>query len=516
MIKMPAGSRGVGLDVCDRGLTCSIIFKNYQWICIEYKVKMTKKIIIVMFLLVFLSITFSRLPFLKFPLVGEEGAMSILMLSNDTASMHHVKKTESKCLLLAGKSDGKSVWASPERNITPYKFLCNVIGPTFSDYYFSKSNDSISNKTSLSRITFFLITSVGILSLLILGYLKSVNFSVQQRLYICLFSFYVFTTPLALGGSIQPQLDGSIGVLIFGLLSLMLYLSGSKYLNIFSKDLLLFNAGVVSALGKNEWAYAFFGAHLIIVILGMLNKMICRDQYCFINYRTLLFTCGGIFFGVLISWILSPNDYMAWFDVARRTNKSFNALDSFIANLNYIYPVVILGFLAFTVQLQSFIKKSVSQTSLVLFLAGLLIFMAYMGNGWPGDGFPRYYIPPLVLFFASLLCSDFLSALQRGVTLKQLYWVTILFTLINVTSLANSYINFTSITSSPGKPLQLHLEKIHLINSESKTSPNAVYFYDSSLAYYYPDISFMGSDLGWDSAKELTEKNYPGKVLVKK
>jgi hypothetical protein len=55
-----------------------------------------------------------------------------------------------------------------------------------------------------------------------------------------------------------------------------------------------------------------------------------------------------------------------------------------------------------------------------------------------------------------------------------------------------------------------------LIHSESKTSPNEIYFYDSSLGYYCPDISFIGGAVGWDNAKYLTEKNYPGKTLIKK
>lgn len=477
---------------------------------------MSKKVSILMFFLVFVSIALSRMPFLNFPLVDEEGMMSILMLSNHNSSENYEKKQESKCLLLAGRSDGISIWASPERNILPYKFLCNIVGPTFTNYYFSKSNNSIAKKTSLSRITFFLITSLGILSLLILGYLKSFNRSIKQQLYICLFSFFVFTTPLALGGSIQPQLDGSIGVLIFGLFSLLLYLSSSEKLDISLKYLLLIIAGCICAFGKNEWAYAVFGAYFILVILRLSTKNILRDQNFHINYQNVLLICGGVFVGSLISWLFSPSDYMAWFDVAKRTSKVSNSLHNFIVNLKFIYPVVILGFLALFVQLQSFKKKNVNQTPLVLFLAGAMIFIAYMANGWLGDRFPRYYIPPLILFFASLLTSDFLNTLPKRVNLDRLYWVTILFILINCILLSNKYINFTSITSHPRKPLQPHIEKMILIHSESKASPNEIYFYDSSLGYYYPDISFIGGSVGWDNAKYLTEKNYPSKVLIKK
>jgi hypothetical protein len=465
----------------------------------------------------FFSLIIFRLPFLSFPLVGEEGTMSLLLLDSNSPSFNTTnplinseeRSKSGKCQLLVAQSEQKYIEASPERNKIPYIFLCDIIGPTVNTIY--PHVESLSGKTILSRLTFLSISIIGFIFIYLAVIEKLDNKKILPLLALVLIAISLFNSPLFVGGSIQPQLDGSIGLAIFCILVWATINDDnlkSKYSGFFSACLF--------ALGKNEWAYALLVALILISIVRICIKKCYSKQLYRISYiDNLIYIYAGLMLAITLSFLYSQDDYLMWFGLAKRITDLSNtkALLTFTTNFLFLYPILIVGTLSVSIFFLNVSSGIYDEKSLFWILVGAIIFLAYLKSGWQGDGFPRYYIPAGVAFFGALLA----GYKQLGVKLSSLISkilapIFLLICFLNVITLFTSFTKYESITSKPGTNLYNFENNITHIRENS--SKNEIYYFDSSIGYYFPEISFISSDLGIPGAEEMLRQKFSNKKLI--
>ena len=111
--------------------------------------------------------------------------------------------------------------------------------------------------------------------------------------------FYGLTTPLAIGGSIQPHIDASVGVALVGLAAWLLTAVWGPGLQLWAA----IAAGVLIGFGKQEWSLAFAAAGGVVLLLSKLWR--CA------NASTLGGFALGLGVGTALTYGLSPTDYLA-------------------------------------------------------------------------------------------------------------------------------------------------------------------------------------------------------------
>ena len=218
----------------------------------------------------FLLMITLRAPFLQQTLIGEEGIFAILVSGYQSPAIKSTNDLPSQidqhCLIVLGHIDQTGdALARPGRNIVPYCFLGFFIKPFIAPL--NTATLDFDSKSGLIRSVFLGLSSVGFLSLCFLSYLVSLRLSGYKALLPFLVLFYFTTTHLAIGSSIQPQLDGAFGFLLLSNAALLIYLGSRASSPHWSKLSLNFLAGFLVALCKNEWPLTLLVSVVLVYCL---------------------------------------------------------------------------------------------------------------------------------------------------------------------------------------------------------------------------------------------------------
>lgn len=191
----------------------------------------------------------SRLPFMENVLIGEEGSHAHFVLLPPSAN----SATDGLPKLLVGEIAGKPIHDIIERTIVPHWILENVAVHFAPKVDIHAATDE--TKSAAARTPFLVLFVIGTAGLVVLASLAGFAAST-----IVLFTLL---TPLAVGGSIQPQVDGSLGVALLGLAATLTIAGDRRRVPAFHAV-----AGFLCGLGKHEWAAAFAIAALIAMVIG--------------------------------------------------------------------------------------------------------------------------------------------------------------------------------------------------------------------------------------------------------
>lgn len=421
-------------------------------------------------------------------------------------------RIDQNCLLVFGHIDETGdTLGRPGRNIVPYCFLGLVVKPFITP--FNVASLDFDAKSGLIRSVFLALSSVGFLALCFLSYLVSLRLSGYKALLPFLVLLYFTTTHLAIGSSIQPQLDGAFGFLLLSNAALLIYLGSRPSSPYWSKLLLNFLAGFLVALCKNEWPLTL----LVSVVL----------VYCMMfAYRTFLFYRGisadanqsslnllvgiGLILGCLsgmgFCYLFSPNDYLAGFGLMKNIHGSRGShLKIFFQTLRFNHQILtpnivmlILGLWCIGKNWKSLLNQEIGL--LILYILSFGILAGFMQSGWGGDGFPRYYSPPLLLggvFLITQIPSVFPQS-TKPILLKSVAGIFGLAIAFNYGSLFTKFERGESLTV-PSNYVDV---KNALIGAAAinKNDPYGVMVHQVGLGFYFPGTNFIAIDLGREGA----------------
>lgn len=434
----------------------------------------------------------SRLPFLSNTLVGEEGSIAAYVLSPEPLSQ---KSRNGLPYALIGQIDGAPILAPPERTIIPY-IIIEKIGRILTSQQPQPTDGARSRAARLPFLLMFMMGVAGLLAMLA----NAIGAAEHRRVVVAgLTVLYGLTTPLAMGASIQPQLDGSIGVLLLGLAGWLLTSAQATGVRIPA----FAAAGVLIGLGRHEWAMVFGLAAALLLVFDL----IVRGN----AVRAYLAALLGIAAGVAISLAVSNQDYMMGFGLMRRIyyRDGVNLAQILSSQISFVLPVVALLVAASIALLRGGLTSIAARCGTALILIGAIgILVGFMASGWPGDGFPRYYAPSLVLATYALvgivlegrkLVPDRVLPIGAIVLAIGIAW--------NGVQLGRSRAANVSISSAPGMalgPLQERLSK-----GATAAAGGGVLFEQASVWVYSPTASFISSDMGWEGALNLLARRFP-------
>jgi hypothetical protein len=440
----------------------------------------------------FVILIASRAPFLNNILVGEEGSHAALVLSNEPISR---QTQDGFPQALVGVIDGKPVFSSFQRTIVPYLIMEKALRAL---RWPSRSADPATLSLA-ARLPFFLLFLGGIAGLIVI---LALAFRSTQRWRFATAAglvIYALTTPLAVGASIQPQVDGSVGVLLLGIAGWVLVANppGPYAAPAFTA------AGLLIGLGKHEWAMAFLASGAMILTLKLLTRT-GRIRPC----AALLV---GIALAIGFSLLTSLPDYVLGFGLMRQFAGRESVFQVISHQTRFLLPVVLLlGITAIALLLRLRFALAKRTGVLLVIIGAVGIIVGFGLSGWSGDGFPRYYAPGLVLATyclvaivvdGTLFIPDRLLPICMAALLLGISW--------NAHFLFQSWAQNVSITSAPGISLSALEEQFRRDAANSDSGRPIILFEQASLWVYYPGVSFISVELGWEDAINLIEVEYP-------
>lgn len=403
-----------------------------------------------------------RVPFLDDLLCGEEGQFAFLVASPVTsAELSHSGLPRG----LIANIGGLHYFGGFSRTVAPYLILENIVGGVTRQLNIMEldSPDERAVYVHLIFLTLFMLGSVG-----------AIWISASKSCLVILTVFWALTTPLAVGASLQPQLDGSIGVLLLGTAAFIISIS--------NHPLLLITAGLLTGLGKHEWSMAFFGAAIFTIFLIKIiyNKF----------DKSILYVIIGLGFGVSVSVMASYEDYRDGFVIMRTFFGEESPLRLAIKNIRYLFPTLILVFLCSVLILTSFKEILLEKSpSLMLFLAGSAIFFGFALSGHNPD-FPRYFAPALIILIYSFLTFNLLGS-KKILTKNICYCFLVIGFLFNsqylVYAFKNNYSITTCATTKPNLILQRRAYEQVVNRNENRQIP----VISSGIWLYNPKAFFI-------------------------
>jgi uncharacterized membrane protein YhdT len=445
----------------------------------------------------------ARLPFIGNILAGEEGYFAALVLNSTPISAlddRHLPRE------IAGFIDGKPILQTFHRTVMPYVVM-EIFGRAV-------AARNVLGRLSPERLTvaarwpfafMFLLGSLGLIALTVEAAASAgKRMSASGALVPLAVTVWSLTSPLAVSASIQPQVDGSVGVLLLGTAATLLALSDIKHPAALWRFLM---AGMLAGLGKHEWALAFAAAAVGAALICMIDASGRRR-----NGAAFVVFLIGLALAVALSYAISPDDYRAGFNVMtnifERTGGELWALQS--AQWPFSVPVVALVLVdgAFImVVLRRLIRTAPGL--LLAYMAAVAIVIGYAASGWHGDNFPRYFAPPFVilpLVFAALWLRF------KDVVTPAAGWSVLAAAVIglwaNYQFLAASHDSQVALGDLRGEPLA-QIERDYAAAAKLGHATNGVVFTVTTTWIYHQGINFISTGLGKDGAADYIATHFP-------
>ena len=440
----------------------------------------------------------TRAPFLSNVLVGEEGMHAAFVLAKGSQAPVNEQGIPQ---LMLGSFEGEAFLGATQHSIGPYvvlRWLSGVWPVAVGDPL--PLSDALEARSVQARLPFFLLYLLGVAGLLWRWATVCVQAPSWRWWVFGGLLFYGLTTPLAIGGSIQPQIDASVGVALVGLAAWLLTAVWGPGLQVWTA----IAAGALVGFGKQEWTLAFAAAWVVVLLLSKLWR--CA------NAGTLGGFALGLGVGTALTYGLSPTDYLASFNLMDHflsKSSDVNRLELLMQWRSYLAPVLLL-LLLMTVAGVGRLPQLVRQSPGAVIVAGgaWAIAVGFAAAGWRGDGFPRYYAPALV---ASLYALQVFVLgwpdLGRRRTAALIGLALVVFGLsTNFGLIGEGLSRKESITSIPGLRLKPVTRRFERIIQGTGGDAQSVYVDHSGLWIYAPDRDFVHED---PSVAATYESVYP-------
>lgn len=444
-----------------------------------------------------------RLPFIGNILAGEESDFAVLLLNDvplSTLSSQNLPRDQ------VGFIDGKPELTSFHRTAMPYIIL-ERLGRLFAPH------DAIGRwppeqLTIAARLPFAIIFLLGCAGLIALTVEAATNAGKRPSLGLTIAplsaTLWSLTTPLAVGASIQPQIDGSVGILLLGTAATVLAVGDIEQNPGYWR---FFIAGVLAGLGKHEWALAFAAAAAGTWLFALVFSIGWRR----IGVLVAVFLLG-LALAVALSYAIAPLDYRQGFYVMEGfygiTGGHLWAIepDQWPFTMPVLALIVIDG-LFLLIMLRPLLRAAPGL--LLAYMAAGAITIGYTVSGWPADLFPRYFAPPLII------CAIVFAALWfrfKGAIAPAAGWIIVAAAVLglgaNGATLARYYDHKISLTSLRGTRLAEIAQEYAKDASLARETGGIVFTFGGTWLYH-PGISYITAGMGKDNAEAHMARDHP-------
>ncbi len=361
--------------------------------------KLTRKILlIILFSIIFIAI---RIPYYENNIRGEEGIFAEIFINHPEGPKY----------LQIARIDGKEIFTYPNHAsmISETISFFGKITQTFFDF----SGHSEWGITIALRFFFSLFHLFS--WLLVLIYLLEMN---REKWYLVFFIFILSITPIAFEGSVELNIDNSVGVLFTSLVcfSLLVYEYTNK--KTFFNYLFVSLSCLLFGFGKTEWSVGFAISLITVILLSIVIKKKT-------DIKLLFAVIIGLVPGNLINYLVSPYNYLdglsllMWYLKSQIvvTNVSSNAnivttwLTLNLQRLPKTLPIIILIFHnAFL--LVSNLRKT-NFTNIFLFILSSSLFFAFSLDTFGTAS--RLFLPSFFscVFTSTTLVKNYLRKRQK-------------------------------------------------------------------------------------------------------
>jgi len=357
---------------------------------------MQKRIVALILFLFTLAFFIVRLPAYIAPLSGEEGIHANIFFTQPANPDY----------LQIARINGVDLYTFPQHPAFLYEIL-GILGSIWKGIFNTQNLNpkqlSVFVRVAVSTIQY----CVFLVFLLIVLMQKKIEW--KNKLLLSLSVIVIAISGPAIKMSVSVQIDGSVGVLLAGILSIAII---SYALKIFSDKLsfvFLFLGSILFGFGKNEWSLALLVTLILSIIFILVSPLKSNSKQEKKRWFSLL---GIIFFGLilgnLINYWFDSFNYLAGFGVMFGISKgsTFFGVMNTLRRAPFTYVnILILTFLFYS------LIKSIRKPDFFLFFIfvfSALMFIAYFAISWGTD--PRYYAPSLVIGSTGLvLASNYYS-----------------------------------------------------------------------------------------------------------
>ena len=445
----------------------------------------------------------ARLPFIGNILAGEEGYFAALVLSGVPTSAVDDKHLPRE---IAGFIDGKPILQTFRRTVMPYMIM-ETVGRAVAtrNALGSLPRESLTIAARWPFAFMFFLGSLGLIALTVQAATSaSKRPSATTALAPLGVTLWSLSGPLAVGASIQPQVDGSVGVLLLGSAATLLVTGDIENPAAPWRFLI---AGLLAGLGKHEWALAFAAAALVASLVCLMEPFGRRR-----TTTALAAFLIGLALAVALSYAASPGDYRAGFslmtNIFERTGGELWALQR--AQWPFTVPVIALALIdgAFIMAVLRPLLRA-APGPLLAYLGAAGIVAGYAVSGWRGDNFPRYFAPAIVIFPLVFVA---LWLRFRNIIAPAVGWTVVAGALVgllaNYQYLAASHYSEVSLGDLRGEPLA-KLEQDYDAAARLAHDTNGVVFTVTTTWIYHQGVNFISAGLGSTAATEYVATHFP-------
>lgn len=444
-----------------------------------------------------------RLPFIGNILAGEESDFAILLLNDvplSTLSGQHLPRDQ------VGFIDGKPELTSFHRTAMPYIIL-ERLGRLFAPH------DAIGRwppeqLTIAARLPFAVIFLLGCTGLITFTVEAAAWAGKRPGLGLTIAplsaTLWALITPLAVGASIQPQIDGSIGILLLGTAASLLAIGNAEQN---TGSWRFFTAGMLAGLGKHEWALAF----AVAAAGTWLFALVFSGGWRRTGFLIAMFLFGGAL-AVALSYAIAPEDYRQGFYVMEAfygiTGGHLWAFEP--GQWPFTVPVlalIVIDGLFLLIVLRPVLRAAPGL--LLAYMAAGAITIGYTISGWPADLFPRYFAPPLII------CTIVFAALWlrfKEVIAPAAGWIVIVAAVLGLSANAATLVRYhdgsVSLTSLRGTPLADIAQK-YAKDARLARDTGGIVFTFGGTWLYHPGISYITAGMGMANAEAHMARKHP-------
>jgi len=430
-------------------------------------------------LLLLIALYFAvRVPLASSPLYGEEGIFAD-QFANRPAGPDY---------LLMGRVDGAKIYAPPRHPAPIYKTI-EVAGSLGSGFLPAnlENDSSVTPPLRLMFSIFQLVIWIGLCAYLLYG--KSAP---ENRVLLGIIAG-VIVAPIAVVTSLQLQVDGSVGVIMNGLLALVLMVRarndhpGRWFLPA------LFLSTVFLSTGKQEWTIVLSIAVVMWAGYLVLARLKWQESVS-AEFGMIAIILLGMFLGHLHSFSVDPENYLGGMGIiVRMTHTQTVASDAAGADwlkrtsrrlpmlLTPIALIVAIGTLAV------FQLKRIKPTHVFLALFGFGLFGAFFVSNWETD--PRYFAPSLAVLTMSVvsLFPDYLP--------KRLGFVMVGIAIFMFGHTAKDFYNGRKMVCEP-----------NWLAHGTQQQPGSLLILSTAQGWNKPGVDFAGSSLGFEGAQDFASQ----------
>lgn len=444
-----------------------------------------------------------RLPFIGNILAGEESDFAVLLLNDvplSTLSGEHLPRDQ------VGFIGGKPELTSFHRTAMPYIIL-ERLGRLFAphDAIGRWPSEKLTVAARLPFAIIFLLGCAGLIALTVeaagyAGKRPSLGLTIAPLSA----TVWALTTPLAVGASLQPQIDGSVGILLLGTAATVLAIGDIQQNTGYWR---FFTAGVLAGLGKHEWALAF----AVAAAVTWLFALVLSTEWRRIGILVAVFLLG-LTLAVAVSYAVAPLDYRQGFSVMEGfygiTGGQLWAIEP--AQWPFTMPVLVLiviDGLFLLIVLRPLIRSAPGL--LLAYMAAGAIAVGYTISGWPADLFPRYFAPPLII------CTIVFAALWlrfKDAIAPAAGWIVVVAAVLGLGANAATLVKYhdrkVSLTSLRGTPLA-DIVQNYAKDARLARDTGAIVFTFGGTWLYHPGISYITAGMGEANAEAHMARDHP-------